>query len=256
MKDMNIFNDNKPYTKDDIDGEVMSFINDFIIFQGKEKSEVLRTQFMCGYCYHFAKILQSVFKRGTCCICAPYGHVVWQDENGVAYDLDGVYYGDAEYLISEEFAGDLILDFVRRPNCNHNTTKEEIEDLMKRYKEHLEEKEVLDGFDIKVKWTGRYPTLCQGEWELEINGKNMSYLIPSSKRNKPMYTRGHHKLIKLNKNGKPEQSVYLDGLPEEDWIKENQSWLSTITDNQQVYKKLYILFRQQDWRKHQCGGCL
>ena len=43
---------------------------------------------------------------------------------------------------------------------------------------------------VNAHWSGRYPTLCFGEWTLEIDGKNVSDKIPSDLINSPMNTAG------------------------------------------------------------------
>ena len=50
--------------------DVIEFINEFYNRCGentKEDEISIRNQFMNGYCYYFAKILQSAFERGTVC---------------------------------------------------------------------------------------------------------------------------------------------------------------------------------------------
>lgn len=44
--------------------------------------------------------------------------------------------------------------------------------------------------DIKVKWTGRYPCLCFGEWKLYIDGMDKSNLIPENLKQNEMGTYG------------------------------------------------------------------
>ena len=74
--------------------EVLQFIAEF-----RDASKELGTDdmgvvsvFTCGYCYYFAVILKTAFNRGRICIADPYDHIVWVDDNGTAYDIDGVNY--------------------------------------------------------------------------------------------------------------------------------------------------------------------
>lgn len=61
--------------------------------------DVLNAQFCRGYCWHFATILQSVFKRGVICQAWPFAHIVWQDTDGLVWDFNGLYDGEAEFFI-------------------------------------------------------------------------------------------------------------------------------------------------------------
>ena len=54
-------------------------------------SNALSLAFNDGFCYHFALMLKSLFNRGKICLAYPRLHIVWQDDNGVAYDINGVY---------------------------------------------------------------------------------------------------------------------------------------------------------------------
>ena len=61
--------------------KVLRFIYDFRTMQKTGESEdVLYKQFSSGYCYYFAHMLQAAFGRGEVCWAAPYGHIVWVDE--------------------------------------------------------------------------------------------------------------------------------------------------------------------------------
>lgn len=92
------------------DSRILDFCHDFTMHQGEENYEVLRKQFMCGYCLHFAYILQSMFPGGEICLCFPYGHVVYV-YNKVRYDVEGVSTAEYDMLIPIDFIGDAIKDF-------------------------------------------------------------------------------------------------------------------------------------------------
>ena len=71
------------------DEEVLRFIYDFSVKQGYgEAEDVLYQQFASGYCYYFACMLKAAFNRGEVCWAAPYGHIVWVDENDIPYDTE------------------------------------------------------------------------------------------------------------------------------------------------------------------------
>lgn len=131
MKTMNLFEEYEEKT----DKEVIDFINQFLQHQHTEESmEIIRYQFRAGYCYHFAIILKNVFKRGEVCWAAPYGHFVWLDDNGVPYDVEGVYGGETFCFIPENYLGDKqILDFLHIPGRVYGTPKEEIIQTIRRY---------------------------------------------------------------------------------------------------------------------------
>lgn len=78
---------------------ISQFIHNFNTYQGiGEGYEVLREQFMNGWCYYFAKILESAFPGGEICLCYPYSHIVYL-YNGMAYDFEGESDTEAEFLI-------------------------------------------------------------------------------------------------------------------------------------------------------------
>lgn len=74
--------------------DVMDFINEFYNRCGENTDadkKSIRDQFMIGYCYYFAQILKSAFNRGTVCWVVGESHIVWLDDDGIAYDADGVF---------------------------------------------------------------------------------------------------------------------------------------------------------------------
>lgn len=109
------------------DEEVLRFIYDFSVKQGYgEAEEVLYQQFANGYCYYFACILKVAFNRGEICWAAPFGHIVWVDENGIPYDISGVNESETDDYIPEYMMGDTILDFKHIAGKTHDTTDQEI----------------------------------------------------------------------------------------------------------------------------------
>ena len=97
--------------------EVEKFINDFMD-RPEAEQKILRKQFMEGYCWHFAHMLQDTFNRGTVVWAAPFGHICWQDNDGKVYDIEGEYTGEAFYMI---------------PDKIHNTDRNEIIKIIKAY---------------------------------------------------------------------------------------------------------------------------
>lgn len=119
---------------------VLKFIDKFYAHAGTDpdKQEVLRYQFRAGYCYYFAVMLKAAFKRGEVCWCAPFGHFCWVDIDGCPYDVEGVYLGEADYFIPENYLGDAINDFLHT-GVKYCATKKEINQIIANYLAHTEE---------------------------------------------------------------------------------------------------------------------
>lgn len=111
---------------------------------------------------------------------------------------------------------------------------------------------------IEARWTGSYPNLCSGKWELIVDGRDVSESIPEECRQSPMNTEGtYRKWYFGGESGWEEQwESYEDGLDEEDWITENNSWLSTIADNPDTKSQIFEAIQACDWRYGECGGCI
>lgn len=121
------------------DEKVLQFIYDFRGMQHSPDIEnILYLQFACGYCYYFAHMLKTAFKRGEVCWAAPFGHIVWMDDNGVPYDISGVNESETNDYIPEYMMGETIYDFTHTGN-SHCTTDQEIAQM------------ILDWQDVKVK---------------------------------------------------------------------------------------------------------
>lgn len=120
------------------DKDVLQFIYNFNNMQynssDKKKSDIIiegiYNQFANGYCYYFASILKTAFNRGEICIAAPFGHIVWVDENNVPYDICGCNDSECDFYIPVFMLGDMLKDFKHVPNDEHNTTSDEITALM------------------------------------------------------------------------------------------------------------------------------
>lgn len=101
--------------------DVITFISDFLYkktphVSDGDSSDVIYQLFGCKYCYYFACILKIAFNRGDVCWHKGHGHIVWRDDNGVAYDIGGVFedYGDGD-LIPVETIGTIVDDFKHLP---------------------------------------------------------------------------------------------------------------------------------------------
>ena len=115
-------------------GEVapLDFINDF-----RGNSEDIRSKFRNGYCYYFAKMLQTTYSRGDVCLTAPFGHFVWVDDiDDKAYDIEGLYEmkdHDAYYLVPERYLGNFVNDFMPNRRGLMAASKSNIIGIIKRY---------------------------------------------------------------------------------------------------------------------------
>ena len=60
------------------------------------------------------QILKTAFNRGKICWHRNYGHIVWMDDDGLAYDIYGPFYdyNEGDLLPIEDSLGDLIVDFM------------------------------------------------------------------------------------------------------------------------------------------------
>lgn len=125
------------YIRDTEGNEVLQFIDNFVrhATSSYDDMEVLRRTFRSGYCYHFACMLKCTFMRGEVCWAAPFGHIVWEDEDGEVYDVEGVYRGEAQYIIPIRYIEDHLCDFTRASTtgASEGVTKEYIEGAIRRY---------------------------------------------------------------------------------------------------------------------------
>ena len=108
---------------------------------------------------------------------------------------------------------------------------------------------------VKAKWSGSYPTLCFGKWTLEVDGKDVSYLIPEDKCKRPMDTFGMYQTWYF-KNWIEQFESYESGLEVDEWILENQDWLDNITTDYNIQKQIFYAISEQDFRVGSCGGCI
>lgn len=122
--------------------DVLYFIADFLyhnIHDIREVDHVLYL-FRAGYCYYFAIMLKTAFNRGTICWAAPHGHIVWRDENGISYDIEGVNISDIEEYIPIEYIGNAINDFRHVRGIEYNITDQEIASIILKYQEQMRAK--------------------------------------------------------------------------------------------------------------------
>lgn len=73
---------------------------------------------------------KAAFNRGEICWAAPFGHIVWVDENGIPYDISGVNESETDDYIPEYMMGNTILDFKHIAGKVHNTSDQEIAEMV------------------------------------------------------------------------------------------------------------------------------
>ena len=120
------------------DERVISFIAD-IRFHGaigvgiEDSVEAIRSLFENGYCYYFAKILETAFPGGLICVCYRFGHIVYVYDE-VAYDISGVTDSEYDALIPIDEFGSLADGFLHIPGVESDATKEKVDAIAEKYK--------------------------------------------------------------------------------------------------------------------------
>lgn len=108
---------------------------------------------------------------------------------------------------------------------------------------------------VIAKWSGSYPCLCSGEWNLEVNGVDVTCYIPIELRKSPMETLGEYQSWHFE-NWIEVFESYVDGLSCHEWIEKNKNWLDIITDDIEVQMEIFNAINAKDWRHGECGGCI
>lgn len=118
--------------------EVIDFIDDIYASQPREHNEAIRSLFHNGYCYYFANMLKMAFGRGTVCLAYPFGHIVWLDTDGIAYDIEGVTISEYEKLVDIECLPELKYDFMHvRGLQSPPDIKERVDKLLLEHPEFI-----------------------------------------------------------------------------------------------------------------------
>ncbi len=100
---------------------------------------------------------------------------------------------------------------------------------------------------FKAEWTGKCPCKYTGEWKLYKNSEDVTYLFPTSLRNRPAYTFGEYPVWEECPYTYVQQYVE-DGLNTPEWIQANLYWLTLVGDNAQDFKSIYDTFHESDFR--------
>ena len=105
---------------------------------------------------------------------------------------------------------------------------------------------------VQATWTGTYPNLCHGEWILEIDGEDVSHMIPDERRYSHMETEGTYQSWYFDDDYSEQFEDYIDGYNFECWVDHNPWVLDLPADALSIY----LEFQTNDWRHGQCGGCI
>jgi len=115
--------------------------------------------------------------------------------------------------------------------------------------------------EINAKWTGSYPNLCFGHWEILIDDKYLP--IPEDKLTENMNTFGTYQAWYFDSHWLEHFTSYSEGLSDLEWIDENKAWIDTGLaeigkkfESFSDYIALYNAIQENDFRRRECGGCI
>ena len=119
------------------ESEVLEFIEAYRTCFGdfsNDAAETVRRLHRNGFCWHFAQMLKATFDRGEVCWAAPFAHMIWLDNDGTPYDIEGIYDGEAFYFIPESYIRRWIPQFKHIPGISGRySTKLELIHAVERY---------------------------------------------------------------------------------------------------------------------------
>lgn len=95
--------------------QVLGFIYGMCHNKDKDYCNELSFTFRHGYCYQFACMLKETFNRGAVCLAAPNEHIIWLDTDNIAYDVNGVYITQCEYIPVSKMNWDVLSAFLHIP---------------------------------------------------------------------------------------------------------------------------------------------
>ena len=113
---------------------------------------------------------------------------------------------------------------------------------------------------IEVSWTGEYPCLCFGSWQITIDGNKLP--IPENRIGSDMGTFGTYQSWHFDGEWNEVFESYDEGDFFETWIDGNKEWIDAGLKEIGVelsdfdYRNLYDEISASDWRSGSCGGCI
>jgi len=105
-----------------------------------------------------------------------------------------------------------------------------------------------------AKWTATGSNLCVGHWEISYLGQPLA--IDAEHSEQDMGTYAIYSFIY------PDDDIFAEGLPEDEWIVANLDWLSdlflkhSIPTDEVHFRFFYQSVNKSDWRCGSCGGCI
>lgn len=117
--------------------QVLGIYNETYGIDKSDIAEGIHSHYRSGYCYFFAHMLKAAFNRGQVCWAVPTSHVCFMDEDGIVYDCDGKYSGEAYDMIPEKYCGNILEGYKHLPGYNHFVTREEIIEVVSNYAKEM-----------------------------------------------------------------------------------------------------------------------
>lgn len=116
--------------------------------------------------------------------------------------------------------------------------------------------------NIEVLWSGKYPSLCFGRWEIVVNGKSLE--VPSFLIDKSMGTFGTYEEWHFGGESGWEEifESYKDGEEFQAWLSKNAGWIDAgfkklgFDASPDDVHNLFLKIQEKDWRHNSCGGCI
>ena len=102
-------------------------------------------------------------------------------------------------------------------------------------------------------WTGGYPNLCDGEWELYANGVRLRIEFPWGEH-EDAGTWGYYRTWDPEPDEIESFLYAYRGLGCHDWIEQHQSWLERYFPRED-WGSVFRAFQKSDFRRC-CGGCI
>lgn len=115
----------------------------------------------------------------------------------------------------------------------------------------------MNKYDVQAEWTGGYPTLCFGEWNIVVNGIRLTGIASENFNTEGTYSSWHFE------DWSEVFEDYEDGLPFDEWVKSDINGLHDSldlhgfnSDDMGLMALLYEAISAEDWRSNSCGGCI
>ena len=107
--------------------------------------------------------------------------------------------------------------------------------------------------EYTTSWTGKYPNLCSGHWELFCNGEQLNIYIPFYQN--PADTFGEYSRWYFDEDWMDCWDTYEEGEKQDEWIAHFHDWLDSFAPAED-WPAIYEAFQLNDWRHMSCGGCI